>query len=70
MSNSFHCATISQAEIDQRSREARRHLEDIEALLVPGIRTTRWWVSVPLQRLKFRIRPCLNGPQRQLREPN
>jgi len=48
MSNSFHCETISQAEIDQRSREARRHLEDIEALLVPGIRTTRWWVGVPL----------------------
>jgi len=70
MSNSFHCVTIPRAEIDQRSREARRHLADIEALLVPGIRTTRWWVSVPLQRLKLRIRPCLNSLQRQLREPN
>jgi hypothetical protein len=35
---------MSQAEIDQRWREARRHLDAVEALLVPGIRTTRWWV--------------------------
>ena len=47
---------ISQAEIDQRWREARRHLDAVEALLVPGIRTTRWWVHLRLYRLKLPIR--------------
>jgi hypothetical protein len=37
MSNSFYYPTISQAEIDQRSRETRLRLEYVEALLVPGI---------------------------------
>jgi hypothetical protein len=65
MPNSFHYMTISQAEIDRRSREARRHLEDIEALLVPGIRTTRWWISLSMPRLKVRIRRRSERPPRE-----
>jgi len=38
-------STISQAEINQRSRESRRRLQNLEALLVPGIRATRSWVN-------------------------
>jgi len=59
--NSLYCAASSQAEIDQRSREARLRLEQMEALLVPGIRRTRGWISLPLQRLTVRIRPRPNG---------
>ena len=55
MSNALDGRAVSQAEIDQRSREARRHLEDIEARLVSGIRTTRWWGSLRLRRLIVRI---------------
>jgi hypothetical protein len=49
-------ATISQAEIDQRSRESRRRLENVEALLVPRIRTTRSWLNLCLNPL-LRCRP-------------
>ena len=41
MPNSFYCATVSQAEIDQHSREARLRLEYLETLLVPGVRLSR-----------------------------
>jgi len=55
MSNTLNGRAVSQAEVDQRSREARRHLEDVEARLVSGIRTTRWWGGLWLRRLIVRL---------------
>ena len=55
MSNALEGRVVSQAEIDQRSREARRHLENVEARLVSGIRTTRWLGGLRLRRLIVRI---------------
>ena len=55
MSNALHGRAVSQAGIDQRSREARRHLEDIEAHVVSGIRTSRWWSCLRLRGLILRI---------------
>lgn len=51
MSNTFYCATVSQAEVDQRSREARLRLEYIEALLVPGIRVGQSRLRLSVRRL-------------------
>jgi hypothetical protein len=55
MSNALPGRAISQAEIDQRSREARRQLEEIEARLVSGIPAIGWWGSLRLRRLIMRI---------------
>ena len=55
MSNVLDGQANSQAEIDRRSRETRRHLENIEARLVSDIRTTHWWSGLRLPRLVARI---------------
>jgi hypothetical protein len=59
MSKTLQSPTIPQAEIDQRSRESRRRLENVEARLVPGIRATRSWVNQRLYPfLKRHPAPC------------
>jgi hypothetical protein len=62
MSKTLQGPTIPQAEIDQRSRESRRRQENVEALLVPGIRATRFWVNQRLYPLLKR-RPSTLGTE-------
>ena len=51
MAKGLLSATISRAEIDQRSRQSLRHLEHVEVLLVPGFRMTRSWMNLWLNPL-------------------
>jgi hypothetical protein len=53
----FEGAQSTRVEIDQRSRVSRRHLEQVEELLVPQIGPTRWFVTQALHWLHLGFQP-------------
>jgi hypothetical protein len=56
MSRPLPSPNASKIEVDQRSREARLRLEQVEGLLVPWVPSTRCWVGQSLYRLCPSIR--------------
>jgi hypothetical protein len=59
MPKTLQSPNVPKFEIDQRSRDARLRLEQIEGLLVPWVAPTRSWLSRGLHRLCSGIGPLV-----------
>ena len=58
MSKTLRGPSAPKVEVDQRSREARLRLEQVEGLLVPWVPPTRSWLRRGLHRLS-----SMRGPR-------